>query len=378
MGRIAIRVLTIASALVLGVLGVAPGAAVATEDRPVGQNQTEGFAQGQLARFTYSMAFHCTVEPDDDLDGPGHRGDGEPAAVDPEEMVAPPCIVGDTGSGSLPQQDPAGRPVPELAGDDVPPDDVAERFWALLPFFDEDGDGVPDLIDPTPGIPTQCPEPGPPTTEHEGRLGTCTMHPATAHIEPITDLVIEQATGLGVPVGDLVAAGDTVIPNHSHIVQDLESPPVWWQAIVVFVYDPAVFPDLDGRCEAGPPHCLTSLDALRRAQADGRAEVDIPTNLWLFFAVEPSDALRGEGGDGQEHGQEGRDDRGALPLDPDVPLPPDTDSVLPTTATSAAPMVTAGGAAGAQPAGDGNPWAWLGLVSLVLVAGGLLRRRATQ
>jgi hypothetical protein len=239
--------------------------------RPQPIGHTEGYGNFKVASFLYPQQFHCTDEPGDDLDGPGHRGDGVVAAQDPDEFQHPaigppgsPCIVGDTGSGSLPTIDPAGRPV-----------ENAEKVWAILPVFDsvKDADATPEFVDPTrDGSDVQCPEPGPPTTVHHGAFGTCTMHPSTLHAEPAA----------------AIAAGDIPLPNHSHIVRDgaVSINPVWWQTIAVRVLTERIWPDFDGRCPAnlrGGPPCLTSLQALRDAQARGEAGPDTPTNVWLFF-----------------------------------------------------------------------------------------------
>jgi hypothetical protein len=45
----------------------------------------------------------------------------------------------------------------------------------------------------------------------------------------------------------------------------------------LLVNDPALWPDVDGT------KGLTSVDAMRKAQAAGKASADIPTNFFLFF-----------------------------------------------------------------------------------------------
>lgn len=239
--------------------------------RPQPIGHTEGYGNFKVASFFYPQQFFCTDEPTDDLDGPGHRGDGVVSAQDPDEFQHPamgppgsPCIVGDTGSGSLPTIDPTGRPVQD-----------AEKVWAILPVFDsvKDADETPEFVDPTrDGSDVQCPEPGPPFTVHHGAFGTCTMHPSTLHAEPAA----------------AIAAGDIPLPNHSHIVRDgaVSINPVWWQTIAVRVLTERIWPDFNGRCPANPrggPPCLTSLQALRDAQARGEAGPDTPSNVWLFF-----------------------------------------------------------------------------------------------
>jgi hypothetical protein len=259
------------------VLVLAAGAALAGTSVGSGEERqrlhpagfTEGYGNEKVVVFKYPQSFYCNDELGDDLDGPGHHGDGVPAERDPGEFQSPetgppgsPCIVGDTGSGSLPRIDPTGRPLAN-----------AEPVWAILPFFDsEDPDPVIDAVDPTTddNVDHQCPEPGAPHTEHRGAFGTCTMHPSSLHAEP--------AVALG--------AGDIPLPNHSHIIVGDSFNPIWWQTIAVRVLDRAIWPDFDGKCPANPqggPPCLTSVAALRAAQARGQASPDTQSNVWLFF-----------------------------------------------------------------------------------------------
>jgi hypothetical protein len=250
------------------------GSSDESRTRPLPPGFTEGYGNEKVLTFKYPQQFFCNDERGDDLDGPGHRGDGIPSERDPDEFQHPavgppgsPCIVGDTGSGSLPQMDPTGRPTAN-----------SEPVWAILPFFDsEDPDPVIDAVDPTTddNVDHQCPEPGPPYTQHRGEFGTCTMHPSTLHAEPVVAL----------------GAGDIVLPNHSHIIDgDTFSNPIWWQTIAVRVFDRSIWPDFDGRCPANPSGgkpCLTSLQALRDAQARGQASADAASNVWLFFDSRP-------------------------------------------------------------------------------------------
>jgi hypothetical protein len=231
--------------------------------RPHPIGHTEGFGNEKVLDFFYNQQFFCTDEWTDDLDGPAHEGDGQPSAVDPDEFQVPamgppgsPCIVGETDSGSLPMIDPTGDPV-----------ENSEPVWAIVPFFDADRDGIIDAVDPDPGVEVQCPEPGPPVTEHTGVFGTCTMHPSTLHAEP---------AGLG----------DIPLPNHSHIIDGDSFGSIWWQTIAVRVFNRRIWPDKDGRCPANPQGgepCLISVDALRTAQRKGQAGPDTPSNVWLFF-----------------------------------------------------------------------------------------------
>jgi hypothetical protein len=285
-------------AVVLGVATMSHGTHnPPSRPHPIAHN--EGFGNFKVSVFFYPQNFFCTDEPFDDLDGPGHNGDGVVAAQDPDEFQEPsvgppgsPCIVGETARGSLPTIDPTGRPVAN-----------AEPVWAILPFFDRNRNGVLDVLDPTvtgPAslTPVQCPEPGPPFTQHVGAFGTCAMHPSTLHVEPVVSSLL---AGLSVPGGHIP------LPNHSHIVRDgaVNINPVWWQVISVRVDDERIWPDFNGRCPANPrggSPCLASLQALRDAQARGQAGPDTETNLWLFFdshEVQPQPAdSSGSGGSG--------------------------------------------------------------------------------
>jgi hypothetical protein len=257
----------------VGIAGVSSGGDGDSRMRPLPPGFTEGYGNEKVVTFKYPQHFYCNDEIGDDLDGPGHRGDGIPSERDPHEFQHPdmgppgsPCIVGDTGSGSLPRMDPTGRPV-----------ENSEPVWAILPFFDsEDPDPVIDAVDPTTddNVDHQCPEPGPPFTQHKGAFGTCTMHPHTLHAEPVVAL----------------GAGDIPTPNHSHIIDGDNFNPIWWQTIAVRVFDRSIWPDFNGRCPANPAGgkpCLTSVQALRDAQARGQASADTPSNLWLFFDSRP-------------------------------------------------------------------------------------------
>ncbi len=254
-GRTPRRAITFAMAVTLALGSAVAVTAGTTPTRPIAVNQTDGFAQGDVVVFTYSQHFACIHEPFDDLDGTSHTGDGLVAAVDPDEFQTPKCIVGPTASGSLPTIDPTGR---DIAG--------TERLWVIVPFFESanDADTILEALDPDPGVDVQCPEPGPPLTQHTGAFSTCTMHPTTLHAEP-------------------VGLGDIPLVNHSHLIRGKNFGSVWWQILAVLVTDESIWPDKDGNCTAGGSACLTSLEALRAAQAAGQASGDVPTNLFLFF-----------------------------------------------------------------------------------------------
>src|SRR5712691_691164 len=261
--RVAVGV-SLAAALAIA-FGVASGkAADVNPTHPIAVNQTEGFGADRLLAFTYFQNFHCTHEPFDDLDLNGHV-----AAVDPGEFQTPRCVV-----GRKPTIDPARKPITGT-----------EPLFVIVPFFDADHDGqaatpalaaalrslfgfVPDAFDPTPGVPVQCPEPGQPRTTHKGAFGTCTMHPTTLDLGPVLGQLGLVPTGTPVQVPT---------PNHSHIIDGGNFGAIWWQVIVVLVTDPSVWPNEEGTTG------LISVEALRQAQAQGKAFPDVPTNFFLFF-----------------------------------------------------------------------------------------------
>ncbi|HKV91493.1 MAG TPA: hypothetical protein VJW20_02975 [Candidatus Angelobacter sp.] len=237
--------------------------------RPLAVNQTEGFADGQLLVFTYFQNFDCIHQPFDDLD---HNG--LVAAVDANEFQRPICTV-----GRGPTLDPAGRPIQNTLklyviapffGDDKDPNDAftPELGQALLGLFGF----IPEAFKTHPTVPVQCPEPGPPVTQHTGMPSTCTMHTT------LTDLGPALAK-----LGKVPPNTSVIVPtlNHSHIIDGTDFGPVWWQVISVLVTDPSAWPSADGKSG------INSLDALRAAQAAGRAAPDQPTNFFLFFGSQP-------------------------------------------------------------------------------------------
>jgi hypothetical protein len=285
-GQRALLALTLAALAGLTMLATTSFGGETNRTRPHPAGFTEGFGNEKVLAFQYPQQFFCTDELFDDLDGEGHQGDGLQAARDPDEFQHPamgppgsPCIVGATRpspvGGSLPTIDPTGRPVQN-----------SEAVWALVPFFDssKDADAIIEAVDPTrDGADVQCPEPGPPFTQHMGAFGTCTMHPSTLHVEPVVQ-------SFGVPLG--APEGDIPLPNHSHIIDGDNFNPIWWQTIAVRVLDERIWPDFNGRCPANPQGgrpCLVSLQALREAQARGQVSPDAPSNVWLFFDSRPVD-----------------------------------------------------------------------------------------
>jgi hypothetical protein len=233
--------------------------------KPLAVNQTEGYGDGQLLVFTYFQNFACIHQPFDDLD---HNG--LVAAVDPNEFQRPVCAV-----GRAPGIDPNGRPIKETLklyviapffGNGTNPNDAftPELGQALLGLFGF----IPEAFKTHPTVAVQCPEPGPPVTQHTGQPGTCTMHTMLTDLGPVL-----------AKLGKVPPNTSVIVPtlNHSHIIGGHNFEAAWWQIVSVLVTDPSAWPSADG--SSG----INSLDALRAAQAAGKAAPDQPTNFFLFF-----------------------------------------------------------------------------------------------
>jgi hypothetical protein len=232
-------------------------------------NQTEGFAEGQELVFTYLQEFYCTHQPFQDL-----NHNGVLAAADPQEFQRPICVV-----GKEPTIDPTGAPIGQV-----------EKLWVIIPFFGNDHNPndaftplfgkvllnlfgfIPEAFKKHPSVAVQCPEPGLPETAHKGMPGTCTMHTNRLDLGPVLAKMgkVAPKTNVFVPA-----------PNHSHILDETDKPPVWWQVISVLVTDPSVWPNEEGT------KGINSIDALRKAQAAHKATPDTPTNFFLFFSAHP-------------------------------------------------------------------------------------------
>ena len=260
---------TAGAVLLLALAGFAEDSNHQNTRLPLQVNQTEGFGEGQLLVFTYFQNFDCIHQPFDDLD---HNG--QVAAVDPAEFQKPICVV-----GHKPTIDPSGRPIQNT-----------EKLYVISPFFGNSKDVndafnpalgqallslfgfIPEAFKTHPNVAVQCPEPGPPTTTHTGMPGTCTMHAMNIDLGPVLAAQGKVPPGTSVVVPTL---------NHSHIINGKDFGTVWWEIISVLVTDPSAWPSADGRSG------ITSLDALRAAQAAGRAAPDQPTNFFLFFNSQP-------------------------------------------------------------------------------------------
>jgi hypothetical protein len=248
-------------------------------------NETEGFGADQLVVFTYLQNFSCIHEPFDDL-----NHNNKVAAIDPPEFQRPRCVV-----NHQPSIGPTGESI-----------DTVENLWVLVPWFQVKPEGpesaftpdvgalvlqlfgfVPEAVKKHPGVPVQCPEPGPPETQHKGAPGTCTMH--TTHLDLGPALSAQ---------GKLPENTAFVVPtlNHSHLIDDDNvTPPtaIWWKIISVLVTDPQAWPGAKG--ESG----ITSLAKLQASQQAGQAGPDVPTNFFLFFTSHPEAAEVGQG-EGQQ------------------------------------------------------------------------------
>jgi hypothetical protein len=243
---------------------------------PLKQNQTFGFGENEIVKFTYLQSFDCVDQPNDDL-----NFNGKPADVDPGEFQIPICQV-----GIQPTVDPSG-----LSG----AADPTEPLYVLVPMFSVDDDtnpndaisckgvvtgticgpalgntlvklfgAVPEAFKAKPLVHTQCPDPNLPP-------GTCTMHASRLDLGPVLvklGLLPGPVTNIFVPT-----------PNHSHVVlaQDVNAPPIWWQVIPVLVLDKNDWP-----CEDGSMG-LTSVAKIVAAEKAGKA-IQSPSNFYLFFS----------------------------------------------------------------------------------------------
>jgi hypothetical protein len=243
---------------------------------PLKQNQTFGFGDNQLVKFTYLQSFDCVDQPKDDL-----NFNGKLAQADPAEFQIPICQV-----GIQPTIDPTG-----LHG----ASDLTEPLYVLVPMFSVDHDqnpddaiscshvvpgtncgpalgrtliqlfgALPEAFKATPLVHTQCPDPN-------LAPGTCTMHASRLDLGP----VLVKLGLLPPPVSNIFVPS----PNHSHVVlnKDVNIAAVWWQVIPVLVLDPNDWPSADGTSG------ITSVGKIHAAEKAGEA-VQAPSNFYLFFA----------------------------------------------------------------------------------------------
>ena len=253
--------------------------AVAQQTPSLKPNQTLGFGNNQLLKFTYEQNFDCVDQPTDDLDF-----NGVLAESDPSEFQTPVCQV-----GIQPNVDPTG-----LHG----AADLTEPLYVLVPMFSVDNDqnpndaiscknvvagtncgpalgstlislfgALPEAFKATPLVYTQCPDPN-------FAPGTCTMHASRLDLGPVL-------VALGIlkpPVSNIFLP----TPNHSHVVLniDVAQPPIWWQVIPVLVLNASDWPTADG--SSG----ITSVAKMRAAEKAGDA-LQAPSNFYLFFSSYP-------------------------------------------------------------------------------------------
>lgn len=229
--------------------------------RPLPPHMVEAFGEGQVVALSYLTTYYCPTTPASDLDPPFGLGDGHPQSEDASEYQVPPCFLGDTGTGSILPPGLAGSVFPE-----------ARTFWGIGPVF---GASPYFSNNQATDVDTHCSEPGPPVTQRKGDPGTCLMHPSTLRIALIKDDPMRQ---LPDPLP---------LPQHDHIVPETSFPPSWWNIKGVLILDRSIWPDRDGDCPAGPPACVTSVAALRAAQANGLASRDFDSNIYFFMSGQP-------------------------------------------------------------------------------------------
>lgn len=244
-------------------------------------NQTLGFGDNQLLKFTYLQSFDCVDQPKDDLNFNGTK-----AQSDPGEFQIPICQV-----GTRPTIDPTG-----LHGSA----DLTEPLYVLVPMFSTDKDqnpndaiscdnvvfgtncgpalgrtliklfgALPEAFKAKPLVYTQCPDP-------KLAPGTCTMHASRLDLGP----VLVKLGILPPPVTNVFVPS----PNHSHVVlaQDINVAAIWWQVIPVLVLDSSYWPSANG--DTG----ITSVAKIKAAEKAGKA-IQAPSNFFLFFASQMAD-----------------------------------------------------------------------------------------
>ena len=230
-------------------------------------NETQGYGANRLLTFTYQQSFDCVDQANED-----RNYNGVPAEQDPAEFYVPRCQIGAPNTLS-----PSGQSAAQT-----------DKLYVLVPFFETNPSQpaftpqlgatlkklfgfVPDAFKIHPGVPVQCPEPGPPITPFQGKPGTCTMHPIAQDLGPVL-----TALHL-VPPKTVV---DTPLVNHSHLLDSsqITQSPEWWQVIVVLVKNKNYWPNRAGTSG------ITSLTKLREAQEKGFASPDVASNFYLFFS----------------------------------------------------------------------------------------------
>lgn len=241
-------------------------------------NQTFGFGNGRLLKFTYMQSFDCVDQPSMDLDF-----NGKLAQSDPAEFQTPICQV-----ITEPSIDPAGGNIKHTA-----------QLYVLVPMFSVDNDTNPNDAMPCPNggrpgelcgpalgkalislfgvlpeawktttnkaISTQCPDPG------NHIPGTCTMHTSSLDLSKVL-------VALGKIPGPITAPIFVPTPNHTHVTDnsDVNTNPVWWEVRPVLILNQSDWPAADG--SSG----ITSAKVMDEAEAAGRA-IEVGSNFFLFF-----------------------------------------------------------------------------------------------
>jgi len=236
-------------------------------------NQTLGFSNGKLVKFTYQQNYDCVDQPRDDLDY-----NGMAAQSDAGEFQTPICQA-----ATQPTIDPTGVNASKSAilyvlvpmfslNDDQNPDDAIAcppevrlstlcgraLGTTLIKLFG----AVPEAYKAKPLVPTDCPNPGSPP-------GTCTMHASTVDLGKVL-----------VALGKLPAPAKNVFlptPNHSHVIENslANTKAIWWEVVPVLVTDAYDWPNEDGG--------IKSVAELKEAEREGDA-VQVPSNFFLFFS----------------------------------------------------------------------------------------------
>lgn len=236
-------------------------------------NQTFGYGNGQVLKFTYAQSFVCVDQPGFDLNFNGVK-----AESDPMEFQIPICQVGVQPNIGPPAMNKASEPiyilVPMFSLDnDQNPNDAISCTGVvagtncgpalgstLISLFG----ALPEAFKQAPLVYTQCPDPTSPP-------GTCTMHSSRVDL----GLVLVQLGLLEPPAANFFAP----TPNHSHVVlnTDLTTAPIWWEVVPVLVTNPSDWPSQDGTSG------ITSKAKLLAAEQAGSA-VQAPSNFFLFFS----------------------------------------------------------------------------------------------
>jgi hypothetical protein len=250
----------------------------ATAQTTLAPNQTVGFGNGRLVKFTYLQNFDCVDQPTMDLDFNGKK-----AQSDPNEMQTPICQVVTESTA-----DPAGGDIKHTA-----------HLYVLVPMFSVDHDTnpadampcpsggrpgelcgtalgnalislfgfVPEAWKTTvnPAITTQCPDP------NNAVPGTCTMHASSV------DLSVLLAKPGVAPTAPIFVP----TPNHSHVVDNdrVNTGPIWWEVRPILVMFESDWPSADGS------RGITSSKEMDAVEAAGRA-VEVGSNFFLFFSSE--------------------------------------------------------------------------------------------